>query len=86
MADMERFVDTDKLEDIKQLCQSKAEEFAMLGYDNITYKDVWDCVATGFKGSEKPAFHKVVNEILSLKINKYMNYVMINMYKNNGSI
>lgn len=65
---------------VTTLCQSKAEEFAMLGYENVTAEDVWECVTNGYK--EMPPMHRLVNDILSLKPNKYMNYLMIQMYKN----
>jgi len=69
-------------EQVSELCESKAEEFGMLGYDNITAADVWQCVFSSYK--TLPAMHVLVNDILSLKITKYMNWVMINMYKNQG--
>jgi len=65
---------------VASLCQSKAEEFAILGYENVTAEEVWECVASGYK--EIPPMHRLVNDILSLKPNKYMNYLMIQMYKN----
>ncbi|MGC5327987.1 post-transcriptional regulator [Brevibacillus sp. SYSU BS000544] len=71
-------------EELAEICESKAEEFAMLGYDNVTGQDIWDCVFGSYK--EIPLKHKLVNDILSLKPNKYMNWLMINMYKNSGSI
>lgn len=70
--------------EIEELCQSKADEFVLLGYDNISAKDIWECVSQAYK--ELPRKHQLVNDILSLKPNKYMNYLMINMYKNSGRI
>ncbi|MFC8687756.1 post-transcriptional regulator [Brevibacillus porteri] len=65
---------------VASLCVSKAEEFALLGYDNVAAEDVWECVTNSYK--EMPPIHQLVNDILSLKPNKYMNYLMIQMYKN----
>ncbi|WP_409178137.1 post-transcriptional regulator [Brevibacillus fortis] len=65
---------------VASLCVSKAEEFALLGYDNVAPEDVWECVTNGYK--QMPPIHQLVNDILSLKPNKYMNYLMIQMYKN----
>ncbi|OUQ86009.1 hypothetical protein B5G50_24080 [Brevibacillus brevis] len=65
---------------VVSLCLSKAEEFALLGYDNVAPEDVWECVTNGYKAM--PPIHQLVNDILSLKPNKYMNYLMIQMYKN----
>ncbi len=70
--------------EVVELCQSKADEFAMLGYDNVTARDIWECVSQAYK--EIPRKHQLVNDILSLKPNKYMNYLMINMYKNSNRI
>lgn len=67
-------------EQVASLCVSKAEEFALLGYDNVAPEDVWACVTNSYK--EFPPIHQLVNDILSLKPNKYMNYLMIQMYKN----
>ncbi|MCG7318159.1 post-transcriptional regulator [Brevibacillus laterosporus] len=83
---MVSFIEVEKYQEMLVLCKSKAEEFLILGYDNITPEEVWDCVISAYKGEERPTLHRLVNDILSLKISKYMNYVMINMYKNNGVI
>jgi hypothetical protein len=66
--------------ELRSLCESKAEEFALLGYDNVKAEDVWECVSSSYK--QIPALHQVVNDILALKITKYMNWLMIQMYKN----
>ncbi|QQE73257.1 hypothetical protein KDJ56_15215 [Brevibacillus composti] len=65
---------------VASLCQSKAEEFEILGYENVGPQDIWDCVTSGYK--TVPPLHQLVNDILSLKPNKYMNYLMLQMYKN----
>lgn len=67
-------------QEVLGLCESKAEEFSLLGYENITAAEIWKCVSSSYK--ELPAMHRLVNDILSLKITKYMNWLMINMYKN----
>ncbi|MBO8163866.1 MAG: hypothetical protein H0Z34_09160 [Brevibacillus sp.] len=66
------------------LCESKADEFALLGYDNITPEDIWKCVSSSYR--QLPPLHQIVNDVLSLKANKYMNWLMVNMYKSTGSI
>jgi len=65
---------------IEQLCESKAEEFRMLGYEQVRGADVWECVSQAYK--EIPPMHRLVNDVLSLKPTKYMNYLMIQMYRN----
>ncbi|MGE5702711.1 MAG: post-transcriptional regulator [Clostridia bacterium] len=71
-------------ETVSEICLSKAEEFSLMGYDSIGPEDVWKCVAGQYK--QVPPLHQLVNDILSLKITKYMNWVMISMYKNPDSI
>ncbi len=68
------------MSDVLFLCESKAEEFALLGYDNVTATDIWKCVSAAYK--ELPPKHQLVNDILSLKPTRYMNWLMVNMYKN----
>jgi hypothetical protein len=65
---------------VSGLCESKAEEFALLGYDNVKAEDIWECVCSGYK--EIPPMYRLVNDILSLKVTKYMNWLMVQMYRN----
>ncbi len=60
---------------IEQLCISKANEFRMLGYDQVTGLDIWHCVSSKYK--EIPPMHKLVNDILSLRSTKFMNWLII---------
>jgi hypothetical protein len=70
----------DLTEAVEQLCISKAEEFALLGYDNVTGEEVWKCVSSKYKKGY-PALHVIVNDILSLKADKFMNWLLIQSYK-----
>jgi hypothetical protein len=65
---------------IEQLCHSKAEEFKLLGYEHVTGLDVWQCVSSRYK-KESPPLHQVVNDILSLKVTQFMNWITIQAYK-----
>nr|WP_274362780.1 MULTISPECIES: post-transcriptional regulator [unclassified Paenibacillus] len=64
---------------IEEVCNSKAEEFHMLGYDRVSGKDIWDCVSSKYK--ETPPIHKVVNDILSLKPTQFMNWMTLSVWK-----
>ncbi len=65
---------------IERLCISKAEEFHLLGYEQVTGQDIWDCVSNGYhKGM--PRLHQIVNDILSLKVTKFMNWMTMSIYK-----
>lgn len=65
---------------LEELCHSKAEEFTFFGYENIKGQDIWACVSQRYKKG-MPPLHQVVNDILSLKINDYMNWAMVQAYK-----
>ncbi|MEK3788849.1 MULTISPECIES: post-transcriptional regulator [Paenibacillus] len=62
-------------EAIEMLCQSKAEELRLVGYEYVTSQDVWDCISSGYEKEGVPPLHKLVNDILSLKATKFMNFL-----------
>ncbi|WP_409341621.1 post-transcriptional regulator [Paenibacillus sp. MBLB4367] len=66
---------------LEVLCVSKAEEFRSLGYDSVTWRDVWACVTDKYKKKGTPPLHQVVNDILSLKSTQFMNWMTMRMYK-----
>jgi hypothetical protein len=66
---------------IEELCESKAEEFRMLGYEDVSGRDVWECVSENYHKTGQPALHRVVNDILSLKVTQFMNYVTLGAYR-----
>ncbi|MNC32645.1 Post-transcriptional regulator ComN [compost metagenome] len=68
-------------DEIEAMCRSKAEEFRLLGYEYVTGKDIWDCVSRNYDKEGRPALHKLVNDIYSLKANSYMNYLTIAAYR-----
>ncbi|RIE00593.1 hypothetical protein D3H35_27730 [Cohnella faecalis] len=66
---------------IESLCESKAEEFKLIGYDHVSGADVWECVSDKYHVKGTPALHVIVNDILSLKVNQFMNFITLNMYR-----
>ncbi|HEU4964316.1 MAG TPA: post-transcriptional regulator [Bacilli bacterium] len=66
--------------ELERLCQSKAAELRMLGYEQVTGTDVWQCIAAKYKKGAPPLY-QLVNDILSLKPTAFMNWLMINAYK-----
>ncbi|GAX91463.1 post-transcriptional regulator [Effusibacillus lacus] len=64
---------------IEELCHSKANEFRLLGFE-VEGEDIWKCVSSRYK-KEMPPLYQIVNDILSLKANKYMNWAMLEAYK-----
>jgi hypothetical protein len=67
---------------IEQLCNSKADEFRMLGYEQVTGREVWDCIAEKYQKKGFPPLHQIVNDILSLKSTQFMNWMTMSIYKN----
>lgn len=66
---------------IEELCNSKAEEFRLIGYEHVTGQEVWECVSENYKKKGQPELHELVNDILSLKVMKFMNFMTISAYK-----
>lgn len=56
--------------------EMKADEFELLGYGRIERDEVWKCITENAERGkiEKPfRLHQLVNEVLSLSLNDYMN-------------
>lgn len=66
---------------IENLCHSKAREFAMLGYESVSGREIWDCVSAKYVKSGMPALHQIVNDILSLKVTQFMNWMTMRAFK-----
>ncbi|ACJ33100.1 Uncharacterized conserved protein [Anoxybacillus flavithermus WK1] len=67
--------------DRKQLMpalQSKVDELKLLGYEQATIEDVWNClmVKKWKKNKEEKRLFELVNDILSLRASDYMAYVV----------
>ncbi|MFD0588265.1 post-transcriptional regulator [Paenibacillus sp. GCM10027627] len=67
--------------EIEQLCHSKAEEFQLLGYEHVSWKDIWECVNAKYVKTGQPELHRLVNDILSLKVTQFMNYMTMSAFK-----
>lgn len=66
---------------IEQLCLSKAEEFKLLGYDHVEGREVWECVSNSYAKTGMPSLNRIVNDILSLKVTSFMNWMTMSAYK-----
>ena len=66
---------------IESLCESKAEEFRLLGYEHVSGQEIWTCVSDKYHKTGQPALHQIVNDILSLKVTQFMNYMTLNAYR-----
>lgn len=65
--------------DLLELCAQKADEFHMLGYEEVTASEVWQCVLKLTKG--QGALHEMVGAVIGLQVGKFMNYTTINAYR-----
>ncbi|PZE19454.1 post-transcriptional regulator [Paenibacillus xerothermodurans] len=68
---------------IENICNSKADEFRMLGYEHVTGREVWECVSDKYIKQGTPPLHRIVNDILSLKVTQFMNWMTMSIYKSN---
>lgn len=66
---------------IENLCRSKAEEFRLIGYEHVTGAEIWNCVSQKYDKDGIPPMHQLVNDILSLKVTQFMNYMTISAYR-----
>jgi hypothetical protein len=66
---------------IEELCMSKAEEFRMLGYEHVDGREIWACVSDTYTKKGTPSLNRIVNDILSLKVTNFMNWMTISAYK-----
>lgn len=65
---------------IEDLCDSKAAEFRMYGYEDVTGEQIWACVSENYRRGW-PRLNRLVNDIMSLKANRFMNWLMLSVYK-----
>jgi hypothetical protein len=65
---------------IESICNDKADEFRQLGYEQVTGAEIWQCVESQYKKGY-PALHRLVGDILSLRPQAFMNWLMKNAYK-----
>jgi hypothetical protein len=72
------------MKSIEALCNSKAEEFRLYGYNDVTGEQIWACVSENYRRGW-PRLNRLVNDILSLKANRFMNWLMLSVYKTDKS-
>lgn len=68
-------------EAVIELCRGKADEFHFLGYEHATWEDVWRCVNKKYVGRQDPPLHRIVNDILTLRVDGLMNHLTITALK-----
>lgn len=65
--------------DLKKLCTAKAEDFHLLGYQEVTASEVWKCVQAMTKGNVP--LHQWVANIMNLKVGQFMNFMTMSAYR-----
>lgn len=70
------------MQSVQTLCNSKAEEFRMYGYEDVTGEQIWACVSEEYRHG-RPRLNRLINDIMSLKANVFMNWLMISVYRTN---
>ncbi|MFX3624531.1 MAG: post-transcriptional regulator [Ectobacillus sp.] len=70
-------------EQLKVVLESKVEEFQILGYDQVTAQEIWDCLKSKKwkKRTEEPKLYQLVNDVLSLSTSDYMTYITMAAYQ-----
>lgn len=77
----EEINEQDLMKAIEQLCLSKAEEFRLFGYEHVTPDDIWECISSKYKKEGIPPIHRLVNDILTLKVTTFMNYLTLSAFR-----
>lgn len=62
---------------------SKKEEFQIYGYQEVTIDEIWNFLKLKIwkKNYEDKKIHQLVNDILTVSISDYMNFIQIEAYK-----
>jgi Post-transcriptional regulator len=68
---------------LQVVIESKLDEFKMLGYDTVSEDELWQCLENTLwrKNEDEPKLFQLVEDILSLTVNDYMNYIRIESFK-----
>lgn len=73
-------LDTKPTEDILHLLRDKVDEFRLLGYGAVTIDDLWSYFC-GQKKRRPTNLHELVNAVLCLQPQQFMNYTMQEIYR-----
>ncbi|AIE60864.1 post-transcriptional regulator [Bacillus methanolicus] len=68
---------------VKPALESKLNEFRLLGYEKITEQELWDFLTKKKwkKVREEIHLYQIVQEILSVQVNEYMNFATVEAFK-----
>lgn len=68
---------------LKPALISKAEEFSVLGYEDISIKDIWRFLIEKKwrKPKEGIRVYELVSDVLSLKVGEFMNFATVEAFR-----
>ncbi|MBM7651795.1 post-transcriptional regulator [Neobacillus cucumis] len=68
---------------VQPVLKSKLEEFRLLGVDSVTEQGLWEYLIKKKwkKVKHEMRLYEMIQEILSVKVSDYLNYVTIESYK-----
>ncbi|GAA4064380.1 MAG TPA: hypothetical protein GXZ58_02730 [Bacilli bacterium] len=67
---------------IHRVIESKAEEFRLFGYGDVTAETVWNCLLVKVWRKEKiMKLHEVVEDVFHLSGHLYMSYITMETYQ-----
>lgn len=68
---------------VQPVLSSKLEEFRLLGYDSITETELWEFLIKKKwkKAKDEPKLHKIIQDILTIKVSDFISYAAIESYK-----
>lgn len=67
-------------EKLKEVIESKVDEFHLLGYDSVTEEEIWECITSRYN-NDWPPLHQMVNDIYTLKVTDFMNWLTLGAYR-----
>lgn len=70
---------------VKPVLESKLDEFRLLGYGTISENELWEFLLKKKwkKVKEDVRLYEIIQDILSIKVNDYLNYATVEAYKAN---
>jgi len=69
---------TEWKEMIEPALDVKVEEFHLMGYDQATSEDIWNCLLKKiWNGNPKKRIYEVIADIFHLKTNVYLSYLTV---------
>ncbi len=69
---------------LEPVLESKAEEFGLYGYDEVSASEIWECMTKKKWRKQNIAekmMHELVADVYSLKVGEFMSFMTVEAYK-----